>query len=192
MDRAGFDPRYSPEFQRGFDPAVHDGPAATSETHERIPTGSNPPAPRVPPIPPAPGSLQSDVVLPPPRPEAEGSGSAVDAADGEAELLVPPWRNPYLVVLTILGVVLLAIGVSAFRWSVEQVYQGQFGFGGEDDEARDAWLAAQVAWGLAPLLALAGVLTLIGVIFFIAMTWRAYRRPIDDEYGDIEDFDSVG
>lgn len=192
MDRAGFDPRYSPEFQRGFDPAVHDGPAATSETHERIPATSDPSDPRVPPAPPAPGSAPREVVPPPQRADAEGDHAAVDTADGVTEMPEPPWKNPYLVVLTILGVVLLAIGVSAFRWSVEQVYQGQFGFGGENDEARDAWLAAQVAWGLAPLLALAGLLTLIGVVFFIAVTWRAYRRPAEDEYGDVEDIDSVG
>ena len=189
MDRAGFDPRYSPEFQRGFDPAVHDGPAATSETHERIPSIPEPVPPRIPPVP---GSSPRDVVPPPQRPETDGEGPAADVGPQLDDIPVPPWRNPYLVVLTILGVVLLAIGVSTFRWSVEQVYRGQFGFGGEDDEARETWLAAQVAWGLSPLLAFSGLATLIGVVFFLAINWRSYRRPADEEFGDLGDIDQAG
>ena len=192
MDRAGFDPRYSPEFQRGFNPAVHDGPATNSETHERIPELPEGAAPRLTSVPPQPSSSDVGLVPQPPRPEPGDGAAAVDGAGTVDEIAVPPWRNPYLVVLTILGVVLLATGISAFRWSVEQVYRGQFGFGGEDEQAREAWLAAQVAWGLSPLLAFAGVMTLIGVIFFIAITWGSYRRPVDDESGDIGDVDQVG
>lgn len=187
MDRAGFDPRYNPEFQRGFDPAVHTGPETSSQTHERIPSVDTPPVPRIPPVPvPAPGAQNRDAAASPVAAETEADDAVAPAADEH----VSPWRNPYIIVLLIVGVVLLAAGVGAFRWSIEQVYAGQFGFGDDDAGARETWLAAQVAWGLSPLLAFAGVLTLIGVAFFIALTWRPYRRPTD-EYGDLDDIDTV-
>lgn len=182
MDRAGFDPRYNPEFQRGFDPAVHNGPATSPQTHERIPAIPEPVMQRATPAP-----VQRDVISPPPLPDAE----ADEFAEPADEVRVSPWRNPWIIVLTIVGLVLLAAGVGAFRWSVEQVYMGQYGFTSDNAEARDAWLSAQIAWGLSPLLALAGVLTLVGVIFFVAVTWRTHR-PRADEYGDIDDIDSVG
>lgn len=184
MDRAGFDPRYNPEFQRGFDPAVHSGPETSQDTHERIPSIDQPP--RIPPVPvPVPGgSAREDVA-------ATAGTEAEEIAADESDDVVSPWKNPYIIVLTVLGVAMLAIGIGGFRWSVEQVYAGQFGFAGEEDAARDGWLAAQVAWGLTPLLALAGVLTLVGVGFFIAMTWRPYRRAGDDEYGDFDDIDQT-
>ena len=182
MDRAGFDPRYNPEFQRGFDPAVHNGPATSPQTHERIPAIPEPVAQRVPPPP-----AQGDLVPPPPLPD----GDAEEFAEPAEEVRVSPWRNPWVIVLTIVGLILLAAGVGAFRWSVEQVYMGQYGFASEDSEAREAWLSAQVAWGLSPLLALAGVLTLLGVIFFVAVTWRPHRARTDDEYGDFDDIDVV-
>lgn len=178
MDRSGFDPRYNPEFQRGFDPAVHVSPAATAETHERIqpPTERGRPAP----ILPAPPVLQV-------QPPATDAGAAVeDDVDDVDDSAASPWRNPYIIALTVIGVVLIAAGIGAFRWSVEQVYGGRAGFVSDDEEGiAEAWLAAQLAWGLSPLLALAGVLTLLGVGFFVAVRWQPRRRPEDGDYDDL-------
>ncbi|GHD45867.1 hypothetical protein D9V29_08250 [Mycetocola manganoxydans] len=180
MDRTGFDPRYSPEFQRGFDPALHDGPSATAQTHERIGTVPAPPARWIPPIPTA-GSDAGESVD---RVSTE-NGMPGDAAAGDpdtVELPVSPWRNPYLIALTVLGVVLLGGGIAAFRWSVNQVYGGAMNApGATQAEAEEAMLLSQLAWGLSPLLALAGVLTLLGVFFFAASRWRPQRRWGDDD-----------
>jgi hypothetical protein len=179
MDRAGFDPRYSPEFQRGFDPAVHDGPPAAAESPERMDPVSEPVVRRIPPAPMAAAPGQTAAAPTDDRAQAFGD----EAGDEPVQDSVPmsPWRNPYLIALTVLGVVLVAVGIGAFRWSVSQVYGGAAYEGGAtQEEMQDAMLAAQVAWGLSPLLALAGVLTLVGVFFFVAWRWRP--RPALAEY----------
>jgi hypothetical protein len=93
-----------------------------------------------------------------------------------------PWRNPYLVALTIVGVVLVAGGIGAFRWAVKQVFGGAvYESGGTEGDMQEAMLVTQLAWGLSPLLALAGVLTLLGVFFFAAWRWLPQRRYTDNE-----------
>jgi hypothetical protein len=192
MDRAGFDPRYSPEFQRGFDPAAHEGPASV-ESHERIEPVPEPiapvPVPIVRRVPPAPTDARTapeqsatawadDMFQPA---EAPASGHPGEEPAFSA-LPASPWRNPYLITLTVAGVVLIASGIGAFRWAVRQVFGGA-AYASEASQAdmEEAMLAAQLAWGLSPLLALAGVLTLLGVFFFVAWRWRPRRRFADDE-----------
>ncbi|WP_411720361.1 hypothetical protein [Mycetocola sp.] len=190
MDRAGFDPRYSPEFQRGFDPSVHDGISAPTEPHERIEPVPDPitpvPKPVVRRVPPAPtdSSDQSamawadDMFRSADVPASERNGEE----PGPSALPVSPWRNPYLVALTVAGVVLIAGGIGAFRWAVKQVFGGAvYESGATEEDMQEAMLAAQLAWGLSPLLALAGALTLLGVFFFAAWRWRPRRRHADDD-----------
>jgi hypothetical protein len=179
MDRAGFDPRYSPEFQRGFDPAVHEGPPAAAESPERMEPVPEPVVRRIPPAPtaavPGPTAAARTEDITQPFGDETGDEPVLEA------LPLSPWRNPYLVALTVLGVVLVAGGIGAFRWAVSQVYGGAAYEGGAtQEEMADAMLAAQLAWGLSPLLALAGVLTLVGVFFFVAWRWRP--RPVLAEY----------
>ncbi|MET1051009.1 MAG: hypothetical protein ABWX65_00075 [Mycetocola sp.] len=186
MDRTGFDPRYSPEYQRGFDPAVHDGPTASPETHERIPASDERRRVRPTPVPPVPTVRPASSAGAELFGLADADGTAVDHEDEFAELLadepVSPWRNPWVITLIVVGFVLLAGGISAFRWSVEQVYGTQFGYSGDGDEnAAERFLSAQIAWGLSPLLALAGVLTLLGVAFFVAFRWVPRRSTVDDD-----------
>jgi hypothetical protein len=192
MDRAGFDPRYSPEFQRGFDPAVHEEIAAPTEQHEHVQPRPITPVPepimrRIPPAPvdAAEGSEQSatagadDMFRPAESPDQERS-------DEEAAPVVPasPWRNPYLVALSVAGLVLIAGGIGGFRWSLKQVFSGAvYGSGASEGGMPEAMIAAQLAWGLSPLLALAGVLTLLGVFFFVAWRWSPQRRFVDDDSG---------
>jgi hypothetical protein len=199
MDRAGFDPRYSPEFQRGFDPAVHEEIAAPTERPEHVqPVPITPvPEPVVRRIPPAPvdaagSSEQSatawaeDTFRPAESPDQERSGE-------EAAPVVPasPWRNPYLIALTVAGLVLVASGIGAFRWAVKQVFSGEvYRAGGSEEDIQEAMLAAQLAWGLSPLLTLAGVLALLGVFFFAAWRWSP-RRRIDDDDSDAASYGSI-
>jgi hypothetical protein len=191
MDRAGFDPRYSPEFQRGFDPSGRQGSPAGPEPDERIEPVPEPVVRRIPQAPTTgtPGQTATagidDTVLPG---EAPGGGQGP-----ESPLPVSPWRNPYLSTLTIVGVVLLAGGVGAFRWAVSQVYGGAVYEGGtSEEEMREAMLAAQLAWGLAPLFALAGTLTLLGVFFFVAWRWMPRPGRLAEASDDASDGSSNG
>lgn len=187
MDRAGFDPRYSPEFQRGFDPAAGDAvtgeaPAATGSLGQiaSVP----PPVRRIPPAPATePDTPQADADL------SELGFEESTETPGEAEAQeapASPWRNPYIVGLIVAGLALVAVGIGAFRWAVSQVYGGtMFLDGASEEEMQEAMLASQLAWGLSPLLTLAGVLTLLGVLFFVAHRWRPRNGlPGDDGDGD--------
>lgn len=189
MDRTGFDPRYSPEFQRGFDPALHDGPSATAASHERIEIVPEPVVRRIPPAP----------IAAPPTSEARAGASVQDAALEDlgfeevetADASVSPWRNPYLIGLTVLGVMLIGGGIGGFRWSVNQIYGGAYSGNPTEADAQEAMLLGQLAWGLSPLLSLAGVLTLLGVFFVVALRWRPRTRWADEEPEDSGDGSAV-
>lgn len=189
-DPRGFDPRYSPEFQRGYEAASRDTAETSREGRDRL--RERPAQARVAPMPVAPAANPSSL-----RSDSRNSPNSIEqlmrvepdeaetGAKDEDEVEAPLWRNPYLITLAILGVVLTVGGVSLFRWSVEQVYTGGF-MGGTDAGGPQDWLWVQVAWGLAPLLAIAGALTVLGIFFFLATKW-APRRDTDDD--DADEFD---
>ncbi|MCP2032534.1 hypothetical protein L1277_002637 [Okibacterium sp. HSC-33S16] len=195
-DARNFDPRYSPEFQRGYESVGRQIPDDQRERLElrRERTERS----RVAPMPVAPAPVRGSgdgrgPTVPDGSPYPADATASVeelfsDADAGEAldeEIDAPLWRNPYLITLAILGVVLTIGGVSLFRWAVDQVYTGQF-TGGPGAEARESWLWVQVAWGIAPLLAIAGAFTVLGLFFYLATTWKPRRRDqtegIDDEF----------
>lgn len=181
MDRAGFDPRYSPEFQRGFTSATNEAPARTTEAPERIAPVTEGVAQRIPPAPVAPPPARQV----PPEAATETRGPGEEPKEPIAETPPgSPWRNPYIVALTVLGIVLIGGGIVAFRWSVGQVFGNTiYENGASAEEMEEAMLAAQLAWGLAPLLSLAGVLTLLGVFFFVAWRWRPRQQAVGDDDG---------
>jgi hypothetical protein len=187
MDRAGFDPRYSPEFQRGFD--ASEAPSSTAESPERIDAG--PSVRRIPPAPDGPIVPVPTAVAAVPA-ETAGRDDAAAADDAEA-LSASSWRNPYILALTVLGVLLILGGIGSFRWSVEQVIGGAVYEGGSSQaEMEEAMLAAQLSWGLAPLLALAGALTLLGVFFFVAWRWRPRPTTSEDTVDGVTDRGQAG
>jgi hypothetical protein len=185
-DARGFDPRYSPEFQRGYESSSREIP---DQQHERLELRRERTAQsRVSPMPVAPVPVPD---VPIARDEPRGSTASMedlfsdDEDHADEEIEAPLWRNPYLVTLAVLGVVLTIGGVSLFRWSVDQVYAGQYGSGGV--EGRDDWLWIQVAWGLSPLLAIAGALTVLGIFFFLATRWKPRRRDESDAGDEFEE-----
>ena len=198
-DPRGFDPRYSPEFQRGFEAASRD--TAETSREGRDLRRERPAQARVAPMPVVPMPVAPVASPPAARGNSRNSADSIErllrgepdeeAGDGHAgdapedELEAPLWRNPYLITLAILGVVLTVGGVGLFRWSVERVYTGQF-MGGTGSDGPQDWMWVQVAWGLAPLLAIAGALTVLGIFFFLATKW-APRRDTDED--DSDEFD---
>lgn len=185
-DGQGFDPRYNPEFQRGYEPRSRDQiderleQAQPARDRVRAPR-ERPGAQRVAPMPvapaPEPAISRSEAIDPLDSMEALFSHEP-NEEDQPAE--VPPWRNPYLIALTAIGVVLTIAGLSIFRWAVSQMYSGQVMGGTGADDAQQDWIWVQVAWGMAPLLTISGVLTVIGVIFFLAVKWKPRKSDIDD------------
>lgn len=185
-DPRGFDPRYSPEFQRGYEPIRREIPAEQRERLELRRERTT--RPRIEPMP----------VVPVSEPPVAGSPATLDGSSDEgidvlfsdehddAEVEAPLWRNPYLITLAILGFVLIVGGIALFRWSVDQVYGGQY-IGSPGSDGRQEWLWVQIAWGLAPLLAIAGTFTVLGIFFFLASKWRP--RRVDDDAADDDELE---
>lgn len=192
MDRSGFDPRYSPEYQRGFDPAA--SKTAPVEAPAGVPDGlAQVPPPAVRRIPPAPtaGSTSPDAGAT--LAELGIDEPAVAPASEAPELPVSPWRNPYLIALAVAGLALVLGGIGAFRWAVSQVYgDGAFTEGASEEERQETMLASQLAWGLSPLMTLAGVLTLVGLLFFVAHRWRPRPGSSAEEFEGDPDGNQTG
>lgn len=110
------DPRYAPQFQRGFDPTVHpvvvtEAPASTRDAPVRLPGGPPASAVRVDQLRPQPPSPPIDrhPVEPEPVAGAEPTSAGYERADAGAR-----WREWLLLVA---GVVLLVVAAAMF-WSV--------------------------------------------------------------------------
>ncbi|MCX7522789.1 hypothetical protein OSC27_10940 [Microbacterium sp. STN6] len=196
-----FDPRYSPEFQRGYDPKKHGGEAVRRADAAHAPAPAPAPAPaaarRVPPAPPEP--IGPPAPLGPPAPQAADEAAAApraaavpapapasvdDVGEGGSPASAVPgrsvtWRNPYVIVLLVLGVLLTASGVQLYYTSTQMM----FGFTTSSYMSSRDLVTPQVLWGLAPVMLTCGVLTLVGTAFLAASQWRSRRtgaRAADD------------
>lgn len=169
-ENARFNPRYRPEFQRGYDPEAHD--ATVERADARItPSGTSPAEAREP--------------NPDPDADAESDGNelgdGVQVGEGDTVAVGPQasaatsrsslWRNPYIIVLLIVGVLLVAGGLQLYFRSVDWMYGAPGAYGPTPEDM----VTLQVLWGLAPVLMTAGMFVLIGVGFFAASRWRSPR-----------------
>lgn len=172
------DPRYRPEFQRGYDPGVHG--AVESSTPAAEPEQSDAPSH-------APETARRGAPLTPASPATNHTEDAfgdVDAAASTATTAPEPpvtaptpppvWRNPYLIGLVVIGIALIAFGVDRYTWAVSQITPSYTG--GTSNSAQPDLITPQVMWALGPLLAVAGALTLLGVGFFVAWRWIPRKR----------------
>lgn len=99
------DPRFAPEFQRGYDPATHRSPRPTPRVEERR------------------EATRLEAPAEEPVPHAE-----------DAEIIPPPRRNPFLIALPIIAAVLLAACVLLIvRWT--SAYSDQFGPTNRNEDA---------------------------------------------------------
>lgn len=187
-DGRSFDPRYNPEFQRGYEPPGGDSGGADSSLapRERVRV-TRAAAQRVAPMPvvaaPEPAISRSEALEPPDSMEELFSADSHEKHDGAEPA---PWRNPYLISLVVIGSVLTIAGVSLFRWAVTQMYSGQISGGSSSPDTQSDWIWVQVAWGIAPMLAIAGTLTLIGVIFVLATKWTPRQHDADDADDELD------
>ena len=121
------------------------------------------------------------------------SESARDAGADAAS--VPPWRNPYLVGLTVAGVVLAVAGFQMFRAALQTIYVDFarsgviYGEAPAEDapDPTDQLVSMQLGWSLGPLLFLLGIAAVLSVLIFIAVRWRPTRKasaPSDAATGD--------
>lgn len=199
-DDARFDPRYSPMFQPGYDPTVHGTAPEESATHEGVALESRPAyAPTDAALPPEPTALWSrhpdaspaddsvdsmNALFEPDGTERPASDAGDTGETGGAPQPAQPsaWRNPYIIVLTIIGIVLTVSGLVGYRSALDTMitYFGATSVDGPPPAGeRPDFVMLQFNWTLGPILAVLGILTLIGVIFFVAVRWlpQGWMRP---------------
>ena len=87
-------------------------------------------------------------------------------ADGEASAAQQLLRNPFLVALSILAVVFVAVGAWLFNRSYE-AYNDAGNFASQGD-----FVAVEAAINVAPLFVLFGAAIAVGVLFIFAIRWR--------------------
>ena len=175
-DRPQIDPRYDPAFQRGFTGEVETGqhphgavraarqptpPASEALSSPRraepLPSSSLPPAYAV-----AAAQDQTDAE----PDDVEGVGNEVDDEIAPAR---PLTRNPFVIVLALLGAVLVVAGAS---WAIAG--RATMTDSGALASERDYWYVQAALMG-APVTIAAGVLILSGVLFMFANAWNRAR-----------------
>jgi hypothetical protein len=154
-----FDPRFSPAFQRGFDAEtdVDDlgapAPAPTPQRAAAPPRTANPPA-------------QAAAPIAAPLPPSELS--VPDTAFVEVEPDAPSARNPFLIVLGAVAIVLIAVGIWLFMRTGDAFNSGEIRSQGD-------YMTLDATIHMAPFIALLGAATAIGVLFVFASRWRKRR-----------------
>jgi uncharacterized membrane protein YidH (DUF202 family) len=164
---SGVDPRFNPAFQRGFvadDPAEDDVPevapgvslpsatvnAVVPETADGVDAAAR--AEEVP-------SADAEPIM---RIDA----GATDAGSPASE--VPVARNPYLIALLVVALLLIAAGIWLFVNTESQFDSSQV-------QSQGDYISLTSLIEFAPFLALVGGVIIIGVLFIFALRYR--RRP---------------
>lgn len=194
-DNNTFDPRYRPEFQRGYDGAVHWQSRTTDPDAEivEIRPASPPPTAPAPTIPPVSRrdrrmNGQTDAGSDDAHESETRDGwmddvvrAEDDLDDSELEAQRPvsaaPWRNPWVIALAVIGFVLTIGGVAAYRSAVEFVYSGwgMYGSAPSPDDERPDYIAFQLNWSLGPFAAILGMVSLLVSVAYCA--FYALRTP---------------
>ncbi len=177
---AGFDPRFDPAFQRGFDPAtpieehVPDPLPRRDAASRREPRAVPEPVPRAPVAParepagPSPAEASPAEASPT---EATALVAEAGESDEPAEDREPdssPSRNPFLLFLGIIAVALVAAGVWLFVRSGDA-------FNSREVRSQGDYMSLDSTIHAAPFIALLGGASAIGVLFVFAAKWRRRR-----------------
>lgn len=163
------DPRYDPAFQPGFDGRVV--PGLTRRQEPRSPDAGS--TPTIEPLRAAPrATAQPDPYAPhddflTAMRQAASTDPARLPEPAAAAAPRPAWRNPFLIAVAIVGLALIAGGISGMTAAYDQR-------GVSATEAPYVFLVFMQLGG--PMLVVLGVATLIGVGFFLAVHWQRARR----------------
>lgn len=175
MENPSIDPRYDPAFQRGFDGTVATGtraevaarrsaPYVASALQRPVETRGgerNAAEPRsvaaVAPV------AEPDVAEEPP------AAAPVVVVQASAPVLRAPWTNPFAIGLTVVGIVVLALGVWLLQ-ETRRMFESNNGF----QTQLDYWFMQSTLFS-APLAIAIGLALLAGVAFLCAVYWS--RRP---------------
>jgi hypothetical protein len=184
-----FDPRFDPAFQRGFDPAIPvkqavprpkaaPAPVAVQPAPAAVqpppviahPPSSFAPQPVAPVVPPAPaqaaasisphvGLVEPTAVAPDATPVQDADDDATPAASA------PTARNPFLLALGVIAIVLIVVGVVIFVQSGSQ-------FNSREVRSQGDYMSLDATIHMAPFISLLGAATAVGVLFVFAAKWR--------------------
>jgi|SRR5690554_1585343 len=165
MSEGTIDPRYDPRFQRGFSGSAAAAPApAPASAPVRAPTAP-PPAART--VVPAAGPAPS---VPEPLPSSAGaSGITVEVLGGEPPSAPGERRfNPFILLLWLAAPALIAAGSWVGYFAMQAQYSGMVGM-------QEAALYQFLVWTVAPPAVTAGLLTIVGLLFWHAASFRRAR-----------------
>ena len=181
-----FDPRFDPAFQRGFDGApVQRDPARPQYSPPRFTAPATPSAPNT-----STGYVRTNAApasapaSAQPRREPlaawEQALSAtetepdlddrepVEATAAAAEPQYASGRNPFLIVLLALAVLLIAGGIGGLQWLRNRFLASEIATDLDFVTLQASTITASIAIGL-------GLATAIGVLFVFAIRWRGHR-----------------
>lgn len=163
-ERPTFDPRHDPRFQRGYRPGD-----ALPDRHS--------PAAAVPDALPAPAGPTIDQA--PVDPDGlHDFDSLVFEADDVADEPEPSGWNPFIAVLWLISVVLVAGSLALQLQAVSSMFSNT-GYSGSGEVPLDLQLQ-QLSYVASPSMLAAGLITLTGLLFWHAFAWRARRQGAAD------------
>lgn len=183
-----FDPRHDPVFQRGYDPAasvrpsVPVRPARASRRSERPgsthPTHPSPPNRDLSTLPSDGNVLKSRFGEESGQDSGSVEAQATDAAGHAPQTpgvdlgsATEARRNPFIVALWIFAVV-FSVGGVVLQWQASiSSYNRSF----NADEIPTEVIIQQLVWTITPTMISVGAMTLVGLVFWHAVTWRAAR-----------------
>ena len=175
-DRPAFDPRHDARFQRGYRPGDDDGAAPVRRSRGAAPPAAVAPPTAVAPAPfvpraeadPVPGGID-----PQPTDDLDDFDTLVFDADGFEDELEPSRWNPFIALLWLVVVVFVGGAVALQVQAATLSYSNIFYDG--NGPVPIEMLIQQLSYSIASPVLIAGLVTLAGLLFWHAWTWRARR-----------------
>ena len=193
----GIDPRYDPQFQRGYRPQpgerartrLRAAPAPSVATEERddeerrpVEAASLSIAPvEVPRVTAAQPPAEPDADRAYPAPTAAPAASVLDRLD------LSPRRNPLMLALWLVSGGFVVLGIVLYSVSVSLSYTGS-----TPSTDVGSLVVSQLGWMLAGPLITVGLITLVALLFLTALTGRGLKRaPYQEGDGELPDDDTI-
>lgn len=168
-DQPGFDPRYNPAYQRGYQHSAE----------RRLVTPIRPAAARAASGEDSPGSSATEAEPPAhdgPPPHATSAPDVAIMEDSAAGDDSSGWvlrGNPYIVAMWLVGGALIALGLLG-QWHWAAAFNPAFG--GSAATSPEGYFLAQIAGAMAPLCTALGFGALVVLLVLHAIRWRPGRN----------------